>query len=396
MATTKWTGNASNVGHQMTLTVAGAWTATETVTLTLNSAKLVMTVTANMTSGEVAAALSAMINGDAITGLAETRSSVGISHVQWFGVTATVVSSVVTLVHSIDGFPYTVSAADTGVGSVTAAVSVQGTGRNWISNADNWDNGVPASADTVIVDGDETSVPMLYDLGAFSGDTWAAAIFRRAPEVGLSNESFSYETDLIERLTVGITSLDIRESIGSTMRLNTGTVATTLYANGANTVDWVGVHSSNALIANGNTTLNIAVGIGESASLATVLVNGSTLVIGDLCTIATSITGLANASITVNDSIVPLVSATNSRLIINGRNAVTTATLYEATGVFNTTGTITTINNGVRSNVNLANDGRLKNVTTLNMSKNSTLLKSSQVTIGTIAYATDVTTISTN
>lgn len=397
--TTQWVGNATDVGHVAKITVTGSWVATETLTLTLNSANLIMTVNANMTATEVGDAIAAMINGDALTELGESRTTTGNILRQWSGISATAASGVVTMTHEVDGFPFTVSVAETSTsGGLAFAVVTQATGQNWVDNADNWDNGVPVDGDSVIVDGDETSVGLLYGLDSFTGDTWVTGSFRRAPDVGLANSLFSYETDLPERLQVCITNLYIEDSIGSTMRLDTeSTGPCSMYAKDAQDVDWIGVHSSNTLFANGNTNLSIAAGIGESATVGTIKVHGGAEVyVGDTVTISTSITATENGTVIVNNSAVPAVTATASTVEILGQQTVTTATVNNgATAVFDTTGTITTVNANEQSVVTTSRDGRAKSITTLNLSRNALLNKNSVTTIGTLNIASNADRINT-
>jgi hypothetical protein len=166
MATRIWTGNAANVAQTSTVTFADpAWSATETVTTTINGKAHVVTMGSAVTTSALAAtAYKKAFNGEAPDANEFTVNFDAQSFGEFAELTATVSSLVVTLTGPATGKPVTItSVTDTSAGSATLAAVVVATSQNSFTNADNWSaDTVPVSTDDIVYD--RGSVDCLYDI----------------------------------------------------------------------------------------------------------------------------------------------------------------------------------------------------------------------------------------
>ncbi len=168
MSVVTWTGNAHSVKQISTVTFAGTWAGTNTVTATINGKDLIVTCgTATTTTALAATALkeawaaATRLDG---TGTTDSTSNFGGQEFGEFAeIAASVSGSVVTLIGNKAGKPFTLSVADTASGSATGATAQSATGCNHWDNGDNWDTGsVPANNDTVVFR--DSNISCLYGL----------------------------------------------------------------------------------------------------------------------------------------------------------------------------------------------------------------------------------------
>lgn len=172
MATLTWLGNAAAVRQIDTVTVANTWATSDTATLTINGKDLVVTIGADVTTVQVAAAIRDAWNATSrldSEGATDATSNFGGQEFGEFAeVTASIdpdATSVVVLTANRAGVPFTLSVTETtaGSGTATEATTQAATGPNHWNNVDNWDTGaVPVSDDTVVFR--DSDVSCLYGL----------------------------------------------------------------------------------------------------------------------------------------------------------------------------------------------------------------------------------------
>lgn len=162
MATLRWIGAAGNRPQVTTITVANAWAAADTVTVTIGGQAIVLTLgTTSATSvTAVATAITAMINATSRTDDLESgdsRTAGGQQIPQWREVEASSAVGVVTIVtrENWTGWPVTITCTEStaGSGTATAATAQAATSRWHWNNTANWDTGaVPVNNDFVVFD----------------------------------------------------------------------------------------------------------------------------------------------------------------------------------------------------------------------------------------------------
>lgn len=171
MADTNWEGRAVDVKQVDTITVAGTWTAGDTVTITCDGLDFIITIGTLVTTAQVATTISQAFNGTAFT---DTTASCTIPIAdggaqaipQFAEAVATVSSSVVSLTaRSTEGKPFTFTVTENtaSTGTATLAASIVPHGRHEGDNADNF------SAGAVLANNDNLSFPdgaidLLYDM----------------------------------------------------------------------------------------------------------------------------------------------------------------------------------------------------------------------------------------
>lgn len=375
MANVRWKGKALAVAQVSTITVGGTWVNGETATLTINGRNLVLTVGATVTTAAIATALKEMWNGDTITGDA-TRSETGNNVPEFDEVTATVSGSVVTLTGDTKGKPFTLTVSETSPsGTLTLATTTAATGPNHWDNAQNWDTGaVPVSTDTVYLDNSDVSVK--YGLAQSAVTLTALHIGQSfSGDVGLP-ESNADGTEYLEYrdqyLAIGVTTLTIGRGEGNgsgRLKINTGSVQTALtIEDGAAGTDsdlpaviWKGTHISNTVTVRGNGTFGAAAFGAETATIATLSVEGSAEVI---CS-----SGVTLTTVTVHGGTVSLASAVTTLTVrdgevtVDGAGAVTTANVWGGTLVYNSSGALGTATVGEAGQIDFSQDPGTKTVT---------------------------------
>lgn len=168
MATLRWIGAAGNRPQVTTITVANAWAAADTVTVTIGGQAIVLTLgTTSATSvTTVATAITNMINATSRTDDLESgdsRTAGGQQIPQWREVEASSAAGVVTITtkEKYTGVPFTIASTEVtaGTGTAVAATSQLPTSKWHFDNALNWDSGtVPVDDDVVIFRDSNVSV----------------------------------------------------------------------------------------------------------------------------------------------------------------------------------------------------------------------------------------------
>lgn len=171
MSTIQWTGNAHSVKQISTITIANTWAAADTCTITINGKDLVITCgSTTTTTALVATAIKeAWMAAGRLDGTSSSSNATSNFGGQDFGefreMTATVSSSVVTLVAVTAGKPITLSVAENTAGSGTATLATPqaATGKWYWNNIDNWSGGaVPVNDDVCVFK--ESDIPCRYGL----------------------------------------------------------------------------------------------------------------------------------------------------------------------------------------------------------------------------------------
>lgn len=170
MANVVWIGAAQDVAQVDTITFAGTWAASETVSVTCNNKTVTVTGDATMdTPAEYAAALKealSLANATVPSAAGDfTINAGGRQYGEFYDFNATVEGAVVTLTSRVPGVPFTVTVAETSTsGTAThSASATAATGKNWFNNADNWSGGSnPIAGDLLTFDHGNASV--LYGL----------------------------------------------------------------------------------------------------------------------------------------------------------------------------------------------------------------------------------------
>ncbi len=181
MATIKFRGDAPAIGQVTTIAQTGTWSASETASLIINGKTLTVTATASMNATEMTAALAAMVNGDAVTAKAETRNITGDLVPEFSDITASVVTTTLTLTGD-DERPFTVTVGDTAASGAVGSPSTTraATGPSHVIAANFEGGSLPTTGDTVVFAG---ATPVLYQLDALSSSGIVAVIF----EAGFSD-----------------------------------------------------------------------------------------------------------------------------------------------------------------------------------------------------------------
>ena len=129
MATILWKGGALPVAQVNTVTIAGTWATSDTVTLTINGKDLIVTVAGSSTD-DIAAQVAAAVNaGSATSNLqsTESRNFGGQEIPEFRDVVATSSGSVVSLTSRVKGTPFTQTSSDTATGTSVTAVATAAT-----------------------------------------------------------------------------------------------------------------------------------------------------------------------------------------------------------------------------------------------------------------------------
>lgn len=391
MATVRWRGDAVAIQEVQTITVGGTWDDEDTLTITINGKDLTLTFSGGAPStSEVAAAIKAAWNGEAVTAEAETRTSpTGDQIPEYAEITASVSSAVVTLTHNTAGVPFTVAAVDGSTsGTLTVASVTAATGPSWWTNADNWTGGaVPADGDTVILE--DSDVDILYGLDNPNVEPTLMEI--RASytgRVGLPewNENGYYEYR-VTYLRLGPATLTVGNGPGqgsSRLKINCGDDQVLLNVfntaapetDGVESLLWKGTHASNAVnITRGS--VGIAVLAGEVATVATLRVGYVTSVEGDATVRCGS--GLTHTTVEQSGGTLTLaancttITKTDGTLYCEGSMTVTTLNNRKGTLFYKSSGTMTTLNVGSDAIADFRQDMRARTVTNTNLYKGSAL-----------------------
>lgn len=283
MATVTWIGNAHDTKQISTITVANTWAAGDTATMTINGKDIVVTVgTTGTSTANVAIALKEAWNASTRldgTGTTDSTSNAGGQEFGEFAeATASVSSSVVTIIANKAGVPFTLSVTENtaGTGTATGATAQAATGKMFWDNGDNWDGGAaPSNDDTVVFRDSDVSVK--YGLPNASKEVTIQQWMSYTGEIGLpeinrddpSKPYHEYRQRYV-RLDDAGTGTDIahrfglgKDGIGSSLINLKHTVlkcSPIVYNTGPAKVDRVGSKALNLCCTNTSSTLNIVNG----------------------------------------------------------------------------------------------------------------------------------------
>ena len=253
MATRVWQGDAAAVAQ---ITTCGTITASnsQTYTLTINGNDVAYTADASASIPEITAALTARWNGTEAGYYTNTARPPEME-----GITAADSGTAIVLTGQ-PGIPFTVTAAATGGGAITASATQAATGPNHWDNADNWSGGsVPTASDDVFVE--NSAVDILWGIDQNTVALTSLTIAQSyTGSIGLPFNNEAGFAEYRERwLKIRPGTLTIGRGAGNgsgRINIDTGTAAAaTVYVYGSGNpldtglkaVQIVGSHSSNVL-----------------------------------------------------------------------------------------------------------------------------------------------------
>jgi len=368
VATQRWLGNAAAVNQVTTLTPSSP-SVNDTFTVTCNS----KSISYQTAAGTVA---------DVSSGLANAINSNAGNYAEFTEFTAQNSGTTIVLAGNTAGLPFTVSVSVTtsGIATFNQTATTAATGPNDWANGANWSTGsVPATGDDVYFDAGK--VPCLYNLAQSSVTLDSLNVYAAyTGTIGLPlYNTLGYREYRTQELTISATTVNIGQQINpgvgagsGRIKLNVGANACTLNVlatgqaldTGFPTLLWRGTSSSNVVNLNkGN--IGLAFNPGDAAAIATLNI-GQVSNVGDVqlvcgagCTLTTvnknSGTAVLNAGATT-------ITHYAGTLTLQA-GAVTTLNCYGGTTVWNTTGTIGTVNFYDNAILDLSQDQRVKTVT---------------------------------
>lgn len=391
---TSWTGNAQGISQQRRFLMAGTFLTGETITTTINNKSVITTLTeATPTLENVAGDIATDCTNSSITEFKE---------ITWGSDTDE------TIAEGTEGEPFVATmATDSVSGTIDGGITSSGTdaitatGPNYIDNADNWDNGLPADGDTVVFA--NSAVDVLYNLDQHT--ITPATVYIDASfigELGLALyhagnggqvSYLEYRSRYLRYCDSGDatnTKIYIGRGPGSgsqRINLDTGTGQVTMTvlltatpaSNELVSLFWKGTHASNSL-----SVLSGKVGVAYYAGeLATVVsptisflnqVDSDSLVIfGNGTTITTSI--IVNGGIVQSASAIATIQITGGTLVMNEAAAVATAMNIDGGTIsWNSSGTIAVAKLGNGGKFDASKSVKTYTITTITLDSNSTYL----------------------
>lgn len=381
MATLRWLGRAAAVAQVTTLTVGGTVEAGDKFIVTCNGKSV--TVSATTTSTATTAT-------EIYTAINALTDSLYPEFAEFTATNAT--ASVVTLTGDTPGVPFTVTvnttesnggAADTQ--TFVAATTTAATGPNHWDNVNNWDTGAaPTTGDTVYIE--NSDIDILYGLDQ-NAVTLAALYVRQSftGEIGLPEVHSGGAADYPEYrdtyLKISATILTVGDGPGQgsgRIKINTGSVATTLTVNGLGTpaeqdipaMLWKGTDATNIVRVYKGTFAAAWLGT-DAANIATLNVGYQTAQASDVavyCGAVTFATAISQegGTLSLNTGVTTLTTK-GGNMLVQGSGAITTLNNWGSRVVYRGTGTVTTLNLGIGSSMDYAQDMRGRTVTNTNV-----------------------------
>jgi len=269
---------------------------------------------------------------------------------EWQEVDAASSGAVVTITGPDDGATLTVTASVSGGATLTAGTTTSPVSPHDVGDAVNYSTGsLPANNDTLVIP--VGSADMRYNVEALNAIT-GLTIIREAggPAIGLPDyRATGYREYRPTRLKLPATTVTIRttnqDSAGSIrLNLSAATSAVTITGDGGNTtvgsevVDIIGTASTSSISCNSSSVV-VAPAISDTATLASITADNSTVTIGRGVTLTTAeLNGCQS-----------LVSANWTTLTVNGTGTTTivnaaTGSLVANGGTVNWNGTGTLTN----------------------------------------------------
>ena len=405
MATRRWKGKAKDVLQVDTITIALAWTAGDTITVTCDGIDFVVTIGSLVTTAQVATTLQEAFSGaseftDTTASCSPTLAQGGAQAIPQFReAVATVSGSVVTLtgvlatVNGISGsrpFTYTCAENTASTGTATLANDTVATGKWFFGNADNWSGDtVPVDTDTIIFD--SGNIDCKYGLSPAIQPT----IFRKTKqysgriglaEINTDDTSYPYNEYRTKDLTFddngGATCtyhFEEGEGTGSQLvRINAGAGLSIFNFYGYGSRLLSGQPSVLLLGTNAANQINMPQGDGAlgffSGDASTAVAarcgngnpGGATLVLGDTVTLTSSTIDISGGNVTINSATATADIDVHSggTLTILGAVAHASIDVQHGTCNYKSTGTITTL--AVRSAGTFDRSGDLRPATITN------------------------------
>lgn len=382
MATPRWRNNAATAVKQVqTIVITGAsslTTATWTWTLTLEDGTTVTETYQEDGSPTVA---------EIVTGLTDAWNN---STNPYFQKVTAVESggTTITLTADTAGVPFTASLADNSDGTHTDTATTANVGANDYGLAQNWStDAVPTTNDDTIVDGDGTSSKsILYGLNQAS-----AAVDTYDVLGNYTGDIGKFENGVPYYLIIDPNSLNYYGR-GKLALLNVGSANINVYveSSGVPTTGRRALYlkgSNLATVEIGRGNVGIAPLVGETATVATLLVNYISNIGGDCDVVVGSgvtLTTLTQSGgkVELNCAATTVTVAAGATLTTQGTGAITTLNLA-GTAYLNSTGTITTLNVYDGGVADFTKDRSARTITTVNLYPGGTIVWNSGVTLTT-------------
>ncbi len=291
-----WLGHAVAVAQVKTHTVGGVPANGQIYTATINNKTLSYTATGADTNITIAAALYALLIAYDVEEYTEAEYSY------------TAATAIITSTVTEAGADVTMTTAADGTGTFVTATVTAATGPEWWTDIDNWSlQAVPVNGDSVYLRGTSTNITRglaqsavtlaLLDIDSTYTGKIGLPDFHAATGGGAT-----YSEYRATHLAIGATAVNVGRGSGSgssRMRINFGTVQTTIRAYGTGqpetaggvALDFIGTHAANALYASRG-SIGAAVKPGTVAAVAAANIGsqGSPVsdvqcVFGDGCTL---------------------------------------------------------------------------------------------------------------
>lgn len=358
MATLRWEGGATPVAQVTTFLFGGTWEADDLIRIQVGN-KIKDFVAGSTVTNTVVSTLDAAIDALDAEVYPEFNSDES-------GVTASSATATLTLTANEAGVPFTFTltpleanggAADLqtieGAGSATTGTtSTANNGPNVWSTAANWDTGAaPVAGDTVHIDNNDDDI--LYGLSQAGATITAMHIWQSfegtigLPKTNsLGTEYPEYRT---EYLTIDCTTLHVGRGAGNgsgRIKIDAGSVQTAVTAfNTGSPIDdvpaflWKGTHASNTFTAMGDASVGVAVFGGESATIATLTVDGNANVLLGLGVTLTTI-NVNGGTLEINSNVAGTLTVLGGTVTINGTATVAQLNIRGGVVNYNSTGTL--------------------------------------------------------
>jgi len=379
MSNVIWKGGAAAVAQVTTCTVGGTIETDDIFKITIG------TKTLSVTAGSTVAATVATTIAAAFNALSATE------YPEFAEITALATAGgALTLTADTAGVPFTVTLATTEAGGGAADAQTWGqtattasAGPNDWSTAGNWSGGaVPVNSDDVYLE--DSAIGIYYGLDQ-SAVTLTSLTIRSTfiGTIGLPRTNANGYVEYRDTyLKIGATTINAGQGDGSgsgRIKINCGTVQTTLnldgtgapYETGVPSLLFLGTHASNAINVTGG-EIGIAFYGGEVSTVSTLKVTSAggstpTVVCGLGVTLGTLLNYGGNVRVDATTAAITLVTQYDGSLTIDGKtNACTALTVYGGTVFYNSSGTCTTATVGSNGTLDFRQDMRAKTVTNMN------------------------------
>lgn len=358
MATKTWESGASPIAQANSFAFAGTWEADDLIRVIAGN-KIKDLTAGSTTTATVVSNTDTNIDALDATDFPEIKGDIN-------GVTASSVTTTLTLTANEPGVPFTITLTPLEAGgggadlqtieggtTATAGTAVTANSGPFVySTAANWSDGaVPAAGDTIHFNNASQSV--LYGLSNAGATLTAMHVWQNytgdigLPRLNEQDAAFpEYRTDY---LTVDCSATTIGDGEGQgsgRIKINNGTVqaAVTVIDTGAPAEAdvpaflWKGTHASNTFTAYGNASCGIAFFGGETATVATLTLDGNANVRCGLGVTLTTI-DLNSGTLDVRSNIGGTITLRGGTVTLNGTATVAQMTCRGGTVVVKSTGT---------------------------------------------------------